>query len=151
VRLLKALEGKLSRDRQAKLPSPRRYLSGPARATSLKPVNSSAMSTSYEETGSAPIASMRRPRACTSPLLPSLVDDHQVWFDDPRFDGSFPSRVLPFLYLGNLCVSSSSSVFYFLTSDSTLQKSRFECLYASRSWSHARGFGWRMCAHSASN
>jgi dual specificity MAP kinase phosphatase len=49
---------------------------------------------------------MRRPRASTSPLLPSLVDDHQVWFDDPRFDGSFPSRVLPFLYLGNLCVST---------------------------------------------
>ncbi|KAI0284400.1 protein-tyrosine phosphatase-like protein [Russula brevipes] len=45
---------------------------------------------------------MRRPRASTSPLLPSVVDDHQVWFDDPRFDGSFPSRVLPFLYLGNL-------------------------------------------------
>lgn len=43
-----------------------------------------------------------RPRASTSPMLPSLVDDHQVWFDDPRFDGSFPSRVLPFLYLGNL-------------------------------------------------
>jgi dual specificity MAP kinase phosphatase len=28
--------------------------------------------------------------------------DHQTWFSDPRFDGSFPSRVLPFLYLGNL-------------------------------------------------
>jgi dual specificity MAP kinase phosphatase len=74
------------------------------------------MSASYEETGSAPIASMRRPRASTSPLLPSLVDDHQVWFDDPRFDGSFPSRVLPFLYLGNLCVSSPPSVLYYLTS-----------------------------------
>jgi len=103
VRLLKAIESKLARDRHAKLPSPRRFLSGPARANSLNPdVNSSAMSASYDETGSAPIASMRRPRACTSPLLPSLVDDHQVWFDDPRFDGSFPSRVLPFLYLGNL-------------------------------------------------
>ncbi|KAI0306173.1 hypothetical protein B0F90DRAFT_1666258 [Multifurca ochricompacta] len=103
VRLLKAMEGKLARDRQAKVPS-RRHTSGPARANSFNPaaINSSAMSTSYEETGSAPIASMRRPRASTSPLLPSLVDDHQVWFDDPRFDGSFPSRVLPFLYLGNL-------------------------------------------------
>ncbi|KAH9954030.1 protein-tyrosine phosphatase-like protein [Russula dissimulans] len=60
------------------------------------------MSTSYDETGNAPIVSMRRPRASTSPLLPSLVGDHLVWFDDPRFDGSFPSRVLPFLYLGNL-------------------------------------------------
>ena len=114
VRLLKATESKLSRDHQAKLPS-RRFLSGPARANSLNPaVNSSAMSASYEDTGSAPIASMRRPRACTSPLLPSLVDDHQVWFDDPRFDGSFPSRVLPFLYLGNLCAVFYALV-YFIT------------------------------------
>lgn len=45
----------------------------------------------------------RRPRARTSPLLPPHVD-HQTWFNDPRFDGSFPSRVLPFLYLGNLYV-----------------------------------------------
>lgn len=44
-----------------------------------------------------------RPRANTSPWLPSLFSgDHQSWFNDPRFDGSFPSRVLPFLYLGNL-------------------------------------------------
>ena len=47
-----------------------------------------------------------RPRATTSPWLPSLFGgDHQSWFNDPRFDGSFPSRVLPFLYLGNLYVS----------------------------------------------
>ncbi|KAH8117945.1 hypothetical protein DFH11DRAFT_1687033 [Phellopilus nigrolimitatus] len=43
----------------------------------------------------------RRQRAQTSPFLPPHVD-HQTWFNDPRFDGSFPSRVLPFLYLGNL-------------------------------------------------
>jgi dual specificity MAP kinase phosphatase len=50
-----------------------------------------------------------RPRASTSPWLPSLFSgDHQSWFNDPRFDGSFPSRVLPFLYLGNLCVFSVS-------------------------------------------
>jgi len=42
---------------------------------------------------------LRRPRANT---LPSFISDHQTWFDDTRFDGSFPSRVLPFLYLGNL-------------------------------------------------
>lgn len=42
---------------------------------------------------------LRRPRAST---LPSFIPDHQSWFDDARFDGSFPSRVLPFLYLGNL-------------------------------------------------
>jgi dual specificity MAP kinase phosphatase len=44
----------------------------------------------------------RRARASTSPRLPSVFGDHQMWFADPRFDGSFPSRVLPFLYLGNL-------------------------------------------------
>ena len=43
-----------------------------------------------------------RPRANTSPWLPNLFGDHHSWFNDPRFDGSFPSRVLPFLYLGNL-------------------------------------------------
>jgi hypothetical protein len=141
VRLLKAIEGKVSRDRQAKLPSPRRFLSGPARANSLNPaVNSSAMSASYEETGSAPIASMRRPRASTSPLLPSLVDDHQVWFDDPRFDGSFPSRMLPFLYLGNLCASSLPSCYLFpdMTpnpTETTQQMPICSTLLASRMWS----------------
>jgi len=48
------------------------------------------------------IVAKSRPRASTSPWLPSLFADHQAWFNDPRFDGSFPSRVLPFLYLGNL-------------------------------------------------
>ena len=44
-----------------------------------------------------------RPRAKTLPPTRTLPwKDHQVWFNDPRFDGSFPSRVLPFLYLGNL-------------------------------------------------
>lgn len=46
---------------------------------------------------------LRRSRANT---LPSFISDHQTWFDDARFDGSFPSRVLPFLYLGNLYVIS---------------------------------------------
>lgn len=43
----------------------------------------------------------RRARASTSPM-PSVLSEHYAWFSDPRFDGSFPSRVLPFLYLGNL-------------------------------------------------
>lgn len=58
-----------------------------------------------EELGaSAPTSTgvVRRPRASTLPPPLSSPSDHQVWFNDPRFDGSFPSRVLPFLYLGNL-------------------------------------------------
>lgn len=42
----------------------------------------------------------RRQRASTMPM--STFTDHQSWFNDPRFNGSFPSRVLPFLYLGDL-------------------------------------------------
>ncbi|KZP17660.1 hypothetical protein FIBSPDRAFT_22975 [Athelia psychrophila] len=56
----------------------------------------------------------RRPRASTSPWLPSLFEDHQAWFSDPRFDGSFPSRVLPFLYLGNLNHASNAYMLHAL-------------------------------------
>ena len=45
----------------------------------------------------------RRQRASTMPMM-STFADHQSWFNDPRFNGSFPSRVLPFLYLGDLYV-----------------------------------------------
>ncbi|KAI0366162.1 hypothetical protein BV20DRAFT_952868 [Pilatotrama ljubarskyi] len=56
-----------------------------------------------------------RPRAHTMP--PSRVPpwrDHQAWFNDPRFDGSFPSRVLPFLYLGNLNHASNAFMLHAL-------------------------------------
>jgi hypothetical protein len=58
---------------------------------------------------------MKRARAVTSPWLPSLFGgDHQAWFNDPRFDGSFPSRVLPFLYLGNLAHASNAYMLHAL-------------------------------------
>ncbi|KAI0635551.1 hypothetical protein C8Q77DRAFT_1098152 [Trametes polyzona] len=56
-----------------------------------------------------------RPRAHTMP--PSRMPpwrDHQAWFNDPRFDGSFPSRVLPFLYLGNLNHASNAFMLHAL-------------------------------------
>ncbi|KAI0671359.1 hypothetical protein C8Q78DRAFT_766308 [Trametes maxima] len=56
-----------------------------------------------------------RPRAHTMP--PTRVPpwrDHQAWFNDPRFDGSFPSRVLPFLYLGNLNHASNAFMLHAL-------------------------------------
>ncbi|KAI0925509.1 hypothetical protein AcV5_008226 [Taiwanofungus camphoratus] len=72
------------------------------------------LDTSVAETLQAPTG---RPRASTLPLplagLPSL-NDHQVWFNDPRFDGSFPSRVLPFLYLGNLNHASNAYMLHAL-------------------------------------
>ncbi|KLO17443.1 hypothetical protein SCHPADRAFT_900708 [Schizopora paradoxa] len=74
--------------------SPRNSISYPASAleAGLPPMSESAPAATVPH---------RRPRAQTSPLLPPHID-HQTWFTDPRFDGSFPSRVLPFLYLGNL-------------------------------------------------
>ncbi|VDC07621.1 unnamed protein product [Peniophora sp. CBMAI 1063] len=56
----------------------------------------------------------RRPRASTSPMLGPAAGDHGAWFDDPRFDGSFPSRVLPFLYLGNLNHASNAYMLHAL-------------------------------------
>ena len=51
---------------------------------------------------SKPLPAPGRARALTAPIsMPSRID-HNAWFTDPRFDGSFPSRVLPHLYLGNL-------------------------------------------------
>ncbi|KAJ3755031.1 hypothetical protein EV360DRAFT_50528 [Lentinula raphanica] len=89
---------------------------GGFKGSATLPMSSSAPSssmTSLDVTGETSLTAaisgrMRRPRASTSPWLPSLFGgDHQSWFNDPRFDGSFPSRVLPFLYLGNLAHASN--------------------------------------------
>ncbi|KIO26742.1 hypothetical protein M407DRAFT_23938 [Tulasnella calospora MUT 4182] len=56
---------------------------------------------------------VRRARASTSPMLPSFLD-HETWFNDPKFDGSFPSRVLPFLYLGNLAHAGNAYMLHAL-------------------------------------
>ncbi|KAF5389148.1 hypothetical protein D9757_004964 [Collybiopsis confluens] len=97
---------------------------GGVKGSATLPISSSAPSTSMislEDTASSSFSvatghivssgstgRVRRPRASTSPWLPSFFGgDHQSWFNDPRFDGSFPSRVLPFLYLGNLAHASN--------------------------------------------
>ncbi|KAJ3977049.1 hypothetical protein EV361DRAFT_789086 [Lentinula raphanica] len=89
---------------------------GGFKGSATLPMSSSAPSssmTSLDGTGETSLTAAisgrtRRPRASTSPWLPSLFGgDHQSWFNDPRFDGSFPSRVLPFLYLGNLAHASN--------------------------------------------
>ncbi|KAH9921198.1 uncharacterized protein BXZ73DRAFT_104487 [Epithele typhae] len=64
---------------------------------------------------SAPAHIQGRPRAHTMPPTRTVPwNDHQVWFNDPRFDGSFPSRVLPFLYLGNLNHASNAFMLHAL-------------------------------------
>lgn len=69
----------------------------PTSSTATPPTQQQVVGGGQRHTG------VKRPRANTSPWLPSFHGgDHQSWFNDPRFDGSFPSRVLPFLYLGNL-------------------------------------------------
>lgn len=85
---------------------------GPSSAVTPSPITSIPSSTldmngiATQSPMAAPIPKnfppVQRARALTSPVsLPSHID-HSAWFMDPRFDGSFPSRVLPHLYLGNL-------------------------------------------------
>lgn len=40
------------------------------------------------------------------------MKDAKIWFEDKRFDG-FPSRILPFLYLGNLYVLALDFIHFF--------------------------------------
>ncbi|RDX56941.1 hypothetical protein OH76DRAFT_1335288 [Lentinus brumalis] len=90
-------------------------VSAPASASAANPLR-----TRSESNAHAPLVQMQmqlpgRPRAQTMP--PTRVPpwrDHQVWFNDPRFDGSFPSRVLPFLYLGNLNHASNAFMLHAL-------------------------------------
>ncbi|PWZ01045.1 hypothetical protein BCV70DRAFT_159727 [Testicularia cyperi] len=53
---------------------------------------------------SSPVSSQRTTADVAS--AGNWVVDHS-WFDKSRFDGSFPSRILPFLYLGNLAHASN--------------------------------------------
>ena len=76
---------------------PNAFLAGPSTAPGMRmgipeqQLSSSAPS----QDGMSAMALSRRPRANTLPPISSPCD-HQLWFNDPRFDGSFPSRVLPF-------------------------------------------------------
>ncbi|OCH85564.1 hypothetical protein OBBRIDRAFT_298822 [Obba rivulosa] len=73
------------------------------------------VSESYSAVSVEAFAVHSRPRAQTlPPALPDVVGAHQLWFNDPRFDGSFPSRVLPFLYLGNLNHASNAFMLHAL-------------------------------------
>ncbi|KZO91539.1 hypothetical protein CALVIDRAFT_505486 [Calocera viscosa TUFC12733] len=94
-----------------------RSQSNAAAAPMSQLMSSSVPTTPLDAETSMAIASKpkasKRPRASTSPSLPGFPD-HQVWFDDPRFDGSFPSRVLPFLYLGNLNHASNAYMLHAL-------------------------------------
>jgi len=44
----------------------------------------------------------RRAAAPSSSQTGGIVHPDHSWFQNPKFDGTFPSRILPFLYLGNL-------------------------------------------------
>ncbi|KZT42199.1 hypothetical protein SISSUDRAFT_980478 [Sistotremastrum suecicum HHB10207 ss-3] len=50
---------------------------------------------------SSKVGRSSRNHSSSLPVLPHGAD-HYSWMNNPRFDGSLPSRVLPFLYLGNL-------------------------------------------------
>ncbi|KAF9514621.1 hypothetical protein BS47DRAFT_1376479 [Hydnum rufescens UP504] len=69
----------------------------------------------------------QRARALTSPVsMPSRMN-HNAWFTDLRFDGSFPSRVLPHLYLGNLNHASNAYMLHALGITHVVSVGRVNC------------------------
>ncbi|KAI0715790.1 hypothetical protein C8T65DRAFT_572834 [Cerioporus squamosus] len=90
-------------------------VSAPAATAAMHPLRSRSESNADPSLSVQQVHVPGRPRAHTMP--PTRVPpwrDHQVWFNDPRFDGSFPSRVLPFLYLGNLNHASNAFMLHAL-------------------------------------
>ncbi|KAK0552716.1 tyrosine/serine/threonine protein phosphatase pps1 [Tilletia horrida] len=97
-----------------------------AAATGLvSPSNSMPGQTSHRKTlsfASATSAALARNRhkrsaTCSSELGAQLGDDSKVrdaWFHNPRFEGSFPSRILPFLYLGNIAHAMNADMLHAL-------------------------------------
>ncbi|KAH9830274.1 uncharacterized protein C8Q71DRAFT_372064 [Rhodofomes roseus] len=75
--------------------------------------------------------------------------DHHVWFNDPRFDGSFPSQMLPFLYLGNLCVFPFRSLLVCMVDVGMIiqQESCYERIHDLYAQDHARRVRVRWRVH----
>ncbi|KAI6125107.1 hypothetical protein EDD16DRAFT_1474800 [Pisolithus croceorrhizus] len=93
-------------------PRPLILTSSPSHHPGIRNVTSPAVqSTTTVPDVQVATQTLRRPRAST---LPTFIPNHQCWFDDARFDGSFPSRVLPFLYLGNLNHASNAYMLHAL-------------------------------------
>lgn len=101
---MKRVEARLERDRVlAAPPSQTRHGRPPAMSMSFAAGSVHGGASFFGPDGFGSTSGVvGRPRANTLPPPLANLGGHYVWFNDPRFDGSFPSRVLPFLYLGNL-------------------------------------------------
>lgn len=76
-------------------------LSPPSRALTPTPASVRARSAG-PSTPSASSASLPSPSLLAPPSSAFPTVTNHDWFYDARFEGAFPSRILPFLYLGNL-------------------------------------------------
>ncbi|KAI9023023.1 protein-tyrosine phosphatase-like protein [Phycomyces nitens] len=73
----------------------------------------------------------------SEPLADSSDKSRFPWFYSPRFEGSFPSRILPFLYLGNLNHATNPEMLKILDithvvsvgENANLDTSQFELLF----------------------
>ncbi|KAF9980078.1 tyrosine/serine/threonine protein phosphatase pps1 [Mortierella antarctica] len=70
-------------------------------------VTTTAMTTTTMMEGIEPMPDRDQELAIQRPFVQPGHEDKFGWFYHPEFEGSFPSRILPFLYLGNLAHASN--------------------------------------------
>ncbi|KAA1086665.1 tyrosine/serine/threonine protein phosphatase pps1 [Puccinia graminis f. sp. tritici] len=102
-------------------------------------------------------SSVTPPLTSCAPSTPRPARSQHPWFYDSRFDGHFPSRILPFVYLGNLNHASNALMLKALgithvvsMGESALvpppQNSRFISPFTNASQSNVVNSLWHECA-----
>ncbi|KAF9952357.1 tyrosine/serine/threonine protein phosphatase pps1, partial [Mortierella alpina] len=88
-------------------PIPSSFSATSSTDTDTTMVTTSAMTTTMMMEGIEPMPDRDQELAIQRPFVQPGHEDKFEWFYHPEFEGSFPSRILPFLYLGNLAHASN--------------------------------------------
>ncbi|WAR62801.1 hypothetical protein PtB15_15B389 [Puccinia triticina] len=106
VQLLRRVETRIEQEmnEQRKAQMHRMTIDEPSRNSFLRGCVSFSTSSAQnsKSTPTPPLTS------CAAPSTPRSARSQHPWFYDSRFDGHFPSRILPFVYLGNLNHASNA-------------------------------------------
>lgn len=155
VQLLRRVETRIEQEmnEQRKAQMHRMTIDEPSRNSFLRGCVSFSTSSAQnsKSTPTPPLTS------CAAPSTPRSARSQHPWFYDSRFDGHFPSRILPFVYLGNLNHASNALMLKALgithvvsMGESALvppqQNSRFISPFSNGSQSNVVNSLWHECA-----